>query len=108
MKKEEKELVQKNICMVHCKTKICGNPCGYAQAFISGMNIKNGWHNLINNPDDLPSEREKFTRFYIIMKEGADRAAYFKDGKFINIIDNCAIRTQRIIAWCEMPNFYIT
>lgn len=107
MEQEIKEFTEEKVCKVHCKTPMCLTPCGYVHFFLEGMNL-HGWHNITQHPEDMPIENNgKFKRYYIMMQGCADRAAYFKDGGFVNILDNCRIRTNRIIAWCEMPPFYI-
>lgn len=96
------EYLRKGVCQ-GCSS-ICEGDCAYAkpvrQAHLDGLaeGRKEKWHDLREDPNDLPKENGK----YII---------HIKVSERISITDTCDFfngsfgRFFNPIAWCEIPKF---
>lgn len=79
-----------------------GNNDCTIEAFLAGlkagkdMNVPPQWHDLRENPDDLP---KKDCEVIVLHENGRKHIQKWADGNWTNAI------VVPVIEWCEMPTF---
>lgn len=84
----------------------------YTEPVITEMDLIYGWHNLIENPEDLPKDINRNAYYDWLLLEldcGKYYTGWFRsDDKEFYIEDGCGGRfTNRVIKWREIEKFEV-
>lgn len=70
------------------------------QAFLAGLNSKTQWHDLRENPNDLPKRKGN-----VVLNQDGDKVTYdYLEGRW-RWTDG-GIDGLEMIAWCELSKFF--
>ena len=76
------------------------------QAFLAGLKAgRPQWHDLRENPNDLPKEKETVVAIYENNALRHKILTFYRDKKWVNIFQGYSYIVSPIIAWCEIPTF---
>lgn len=97
MEKEAKEYAQGNFYSEQ------GFLYGYERGFAEGRKEK--WHDLRENPDDLP--KEDYTEVVFVTKDKNETLAgiYMNGSSIFATFGIAFYDVEQVIAWCELPKF---
>lgn len=110
MKDEEmaEEYKEKHICSTCADIQDCGNDCPFSrcgvQAFLAGLKAgRPQWHDLRENPNDLPKRDKTFVTdvsVTVVVYPLEFAVYYFFDKKWYS--NGKEVKVDR---WCEIPTF---
>ena len=98
---EDEKLAEEWLDKRYLKDMGVRNPC--KKAFLAGLKAarQKMWHDLRENPDDLPAENQEVLVYFTLPDKSKNdiMLAEFENNDF-NFVD-----LQDVIAWCEIPTF---